>query len=216
MAQLADFYSALKSADDFVIASKLRALAKTAKVKTPLWRDLVEVRPHFIFTTDVYDADGGLVAHRESQNLVTQEGLGYLLGSAFQVIDAATEKANFYLTLVKSDTTPSTTDTASSPGAPEIVYSTDVSQTVSPPLTLGALTTGSDTVAASNATALATFNFLTSITVFGIELFSVNSGGTSNGYVGDILYAYSLFSEPVEVFNGYTARQGATISCIAG
>ena len=214
--RLADFYGALKGGDDYEIGSKLRALAKTAKVKTPSWEDFIAAKPHFSYVTDVYDESGRWVTFSQDTNHVTREGLGYLIGCGFQVTSPASKKTNFFVTQVKSNTSPATTNTASSPSGTEIVYSTDVSQTVRPTLTLGAISTGTDLTEADNSASLAVFNHLTTITAYGLQLFSVSSGGSSSGYTGDVLYGFTLYSTALAVASGYTVSVSGELSCTAG
>lgn len=158
-----------------------------------------------------------LVAERYERNLVTREGIGYLLGCAFAVTSPASKKANFYVTQIKSNTAPATTNTATTPTGTEITYSSgDVSQTVRPTLTLAALSTGADAITCDNAASKAVFNHLTTITVYGLQLFSVSSAGTSSGYTGDVLYGGVLYATSLAVQNGYEVDVQATLSATAG
>lgn len=169
-------------------------LRKSGKIVRPSFAQLWAAAPRFTYAVDVYDRprwrcpEAKPVDYRWCHNLVTREGLGYLIGVAFQVTSAPTKKTNFYVTQSKSNYAGATTDTASTPGYTEIVYSTDVSQTVRPTLTLAALSTGANLTSCDNSASKAVFNHLTSITVYGLALVSVNAGGTSSGYTGDILY----------------------------
>jgi hypothetical protein len=174
---------------------------------------------HWTYDVEVFDNldNHRLIASRHEKNLVTREGIGYLIGCAFQVTSAPTKKANFYLTQIKSNTAPATTNTATTPTGTEITYSSgDVSQTARPTLTLGALSTGADLTSCDNSASKAVFNHLTTITVYGLQLFSVSSGGTSSGYTGDILYGGVLYGTALAVQNGYEVDVQATLSATAG
>ena len=179
---------------------------------------LMAAAPHWKYHVQVYDNLRGhkLVDERFMKNLVTREGIGYLLGCAFVVTSAPSKKANFYVTQYKTNTTPATTQTASTPVYTEIVMTTDVSQSVRATLTLGALSTGADAIAADNSASKAVYNHLTSITVYGLSVVSVNAAGTSSGYTGDILYGNTLYAPALAVQNGYEVDVQATLQATAG
>lgn len=173
--------------------------------------------PHFNFHVRAYDRNKKLYADFEALNGVTREGVGYLIGSAFQISGGAlAEKTNFFATQSKSNTAFATTQTASSPVYTEIVYTTDVSQSVRPTITLGSLSTGADLTSCDNSASKAIFSHLTTITVYGASTISVNSGGSSSGYTGDILYGYALYGTALGVQNGYEVDVQVTLSATAG
>jgi hypothetical protein len=177
---------------------------------------LLAAAPHWLYHVTVFDERKRLVAEQHLRNLVTREGIGYLLGCAFAVTSPPSKKANFFVTQFKTNTSPATTQTASTPVYTEIVMTTDVSQTVRPTLTLGALSTGADAISADNSASKATFNHLTSITLYGLAVVSVNAAGTSSGYTGDILYGTVLYSPSLAVQNGYQVDVQATLQATAG
>lgn len=223
--QLADFYAALKHGDDDLIAARLLTLGKLAKVKTPSWQDFIASRPHFHFHVDVYDDQhkpferGKWVGYRELDNLVTREGLGYLIGCGFAVTSPPTKKSNFYVTQSKASMAGVvTTDTASSHAGfgTEIAYSTDVSQSVRPTITFAATSTGADLTECDNSASQAVFNQLTSITLYGLGAVSVSSAGTSSGYTGDIWYGETAYATSLAVASGYQVNVTCEISATAG
>jgi hypothetical protein len=201
---------------------KLFKQLKSGTIIRPTVAQIMAAAPKFHYDIEVYDRPRHLypgakmIDFREADNLVTREGLGYLLGCAFQVTSPATKKTNFFVTQIKTNTTQNTTDTATTPGATEIVMSTDVSQTVRPTLTLGAVSTGADLTSCDNSASKAVFNHLTTITVYGLKLYSINAAGTSSGYTGDILYGGTLYATALAVQNGYEVDVQATLSATAG
>jgi hypothetical protein len=196
--------------------SKLFRRKRSGIVIGPNAEQLWAAAPHFVYHIEVYNERQRLVNEQHLSNLVTREGIGYLLGCAFAVTSPATKKANFFVTQFKTNTSPATTQTASTPVYTEIVVTTDVSQTVRPTLTLGALTTGADACTADNSASKAVFNHLTTITVYGLAVVSVNAAGTSSGYTGDILYGTVLYSPSLAVQSGYEIDVSCTISATAG
>lgn len=190
---------------------------KSGLLVGPAVGELMLAAPYVRYHVWVRDASGRLVGEDEVHNTVTREGLGYLLGCAFAVTSPASKKTNFFLTQIKSNTAQTTTMTASSPAGTEITYgSGDVSQANRPTLTLGAISTGADLTTCDNSASLATFNHLTTITVYGLQLFSVNAGGASSGYTGDILYGGTLYTTAYAVQNGYTVNVQGSIQVTAG
>jgi hypothetical protein len=220
--ELTAFYGALRGGDDDQIAAKLRELSRQARVVAPSWQDFIASRPHFTFLVDVFDrSDPGKkrwLDYRLASNLVTREGLGYLIGCGFGVTSAPTKKANFFVTQAKASMASiATADTASThSNFTEIAMTTDVSQTVRPTLTLAGLSTGADLTSCDNSGAKAVFNHLTSITVYGLGLFSVNAAGTSSGYTGDILYGETAYGTALVVQSGYEVDVQGTVSATAG
>jgi len=222
VAELVSFYGALRGGDDDLIAAELRKLAHKAHVKTPSWQDFIAAKPHFTYLVDVYERpkrEGGRwLDYRLEHNMVLREGLGYLIGCGFAVTSPASKKANFFVSQAKATMASiATTDTATThSNFTEIAMTTDVSQTVRPTLTLGAVSTGADLTSCDNSASKAVFNHLTTITVYGLGLFSINAAGTSSGYTGDILYGETAYGTSLAVQNGYEVDVQATISATAG
>jgi hypothetical protein len=78
------------------------------------------------------------------------------------------------------------------------------------------LSTGADAISADNSASKAVFNHLTTITLYGLAVVSVNAAGTSSGYTGDILYGAVLYSPSLAVQNGYEVDVQATLQATAG
>lgn len=113
--------------------------------------------------------DGSLIDVMSDSNLVVNQGLNHILDVVFSDVTAATD---WYVGLFKTDTTPAATDTLATAGWTEIVYSTDVSQTVRPTWNEG----GASSQQITNSASKATFDILTTITIYGAFLASVSSG----------------------------------------
>jgi hypothetical protein len=195
---------------------------KSGLLVGPSLDQIMFAAPHFVYHVWAFDDRGKLFSEQEVKNTVTREGVGYLLGCAFAVTTPPTKKANFYLTQYKSNTGQLSTMTASAPLGTEIVYgggTPDVSQAARPVCTLGAISPGTsppDQITVDNSANKAVFNHLLPLTVFGLQLFSVAAGGTSSGYVGDVLYGGTAYTTSLTVANGYEVDVQATIQANAG
>jgi hypothetical protein len=191
---------------------------KSGRVVGPSEGQIFTAAPHVLYRVECFDERHRKLSEQVCRNAVTREGIGYLLGTAFQASNGGhTIKTNFYVTQYKNNFSIVTTVTASAPGYTEITYgSGDVSQANRPVLTLGALSTGADAISCDNSASKAVFNHLTTITVYGLSLVSVNVAGTSNVYIGDILYGLTAYTTSLAVQTGYEVDVQATIQATAG
>jgi hypothetical protein len=197
---------------------------KSGKIVRPTNAQIISAAPKWHYDVEVFDkprclySDAKLVDFRAADNLVTREGLGYLLNVGFKGGTGAAQKTTWYVTQYKTTNTgETTTATATTPTGTEITYNSgDVNQTVRPTLTLGAISTGADLTSVDNSALKAVFNHQGSITVYGLQLFSVSSAGTSAGYTGDILYGMTHYGTALAVQLGYEVDVQATLSATAG
>ena len=184
--------------------------------KSGIWtlpdvNELITRELHWNYKVNFWDEKHRLINQQNVQNLVTREGVGPLglLGVMFK---SATQKTTWYVTQFKTNTTPATTQTAATPVYTEIVYTTDASQSVRPTLTLGSVSSGADLTTVDNSASKAVFNMLTTITLYGLAVISVSSGGSGT----DQLYGTVLYSPSQAVQNGYEVDVQATLSITAG
>ena len=138
------------------------------------------------FTIEHY-RDGKLLEVWEEHNIVTNEGLNYLLNAA---LANGTQTAAHYIGLFKSDYSPQAGDTLAAPGFTEAVPVTDYDEAARQiwdyadgGAALQQITNGTGTGATK-----ATFNLAASNTIFGAFLCSVASGAVG------VLVASSKFA----------------------
>lgn len=191
--------------------------------KSGLWigpelDELMTAVPHFYYRVQLYDRAHRLINEQYCRNGVTREGLGYLLGCGFAVTSPASKKANFFVTQSTTNTAFATTMTATTPSYTEITYSSgQVTQTVRPTLTLGAISTGADLTTADNSASKAVFTATqTAYTEYGASTISVNASGTSSGYTGDILYGYTVYGTALAVQSAYETDVQLSLQATAG
>ena len=138
------------------------------------------------FTIEHY-RDGKLLDVWEAQNIVTNEGLNYLLNAA---LANGSQTTSHYIGLFKSDYTPSSGDTLAAPGFTEAVPVTDYDEAARQiwDYADGGAASQQITNGSGTGATKATFNLAASNTIFGAFLCSVASGSVG------VLVASSRFS----------------------
>lgn len=193
---------------------RINLLSAFRRKKSGVWvlpthDELTARSPGWHHHIEFYDELNRLRHVEELDNLVTRQGATAILNSTFLDTNI---KTTWYQTQFKNNYTPLTTDTAASPGYTEIVYTTDVSQTVRPTMTLGSPSTGADAITINNSGSVIAFNMLTSISLYGLAVVSVNTGGGAS----DVLYGEAVYSTAQAVQNGYTVNVTTGLTVTAG
>lgn len=158
------------------------------------------------FTVQCFDKDGNLKWESEHQNLVVNQGLQYMCGTALTSVAQIT---TWYIGLygAGASNTPAAGDTMSShAGWTEV---TPYSNATRPSCTFATATTANPSVA-TNSASPAAFNIDTTSTVGGAFLVSNNTKGGSTG----TLFSAADFSSPGDraVANGDTLNVTYTMS----
>ena len=159
-----------------------------------------------LYHVECFDRAGKLVWVEDVHNLVTTEGVNRLLDASFKTIPGS---VSWFVGLIKgaSGSSFNIADTlASHAGWTEAVAGTDYSQANRVAWTPGTISGGS----VDNSASQAVFNMLTSITLQGLFMASVNSGSSG------LLYGGADFADDQVVQNGYTVNVTATLTITAG
>lgn len=193
---------------------------KSGKWVGPTKEELMAKSFHWRAYAQSYDERGKFVDSTSGTNLVTREGIGYLIGCGFaNTGGTVTRKGTWYVTQAKAALgSIATTDTASTLAThfTEIVYLTDVTQSARVPIVIAGISTGADVTEVDNSASNAVFNQSTSITLYGIAVISVSVAGTSTGYTGDILYGEVAYGTNLVVLSGYQVNVQVQIQATAG
>jgi hypothetical protein len=130
---------------------------------------------------------GKLVESWEDKNVVTDEGLTYLLSVGFK---DGTKIANWYLLTFESDTTPNGAETYA---APVITECTAIDEATRPACTLGSISSNS----VDNSASKATFTYNATKTIYGGAIVGGGSAATTKGDTagGGKIYAVARFTD---------------------
>jgi hypothetical protein len=162
-----------------------------------------ELKVGGVFTYE-HIRDGKVIDVWKQPNLVVNEGLTYILGSAFA---ASTPLTTWFVGLFKNNYTPIASNVAATFGGAGVAneVTTEYTETVRPTWTQAGVTSNTIT----NSASVAVFTFGTTVTIYGAFLISNNTkGGTTGSLAAASKFASSrnmLVSDKLNVTYTLTA-----------
>ena len=163
-----------------------------------------KVKTGFRYCIERFSKDGNLIETRTFHNVMTTEGLTYLLDSS---LSGGTPITAWYVVLFQSDYTPVVGDTYATPGFTEVTTAVDEANRQA------WTEAGVSALALTNSASKAVYTFNSAVTLYGAAIVGGGSAASTKGDTAGGGYLISAGADtPVTTESGEVIRVTASIS----